>query len=247
MALRPTLSGVAGGALVLVVAIVCVRLGIWQLDRLEERRARNAAYAAALAQPALVLAGDSLDAVRTNPEAFVYRRVRVPGEPDWEREIVWRGRSLGGRPGVNLLTPYLLPGGAVLVNRGWAPSDDAARVELEPLREGDAADPVGVLIPMAREAVPARPRMLELDRRSVLSVQLPAVEPVNDHVPGILPLYVQLLPAPGDPAVPTRLGIPDLSDEGPHLGYAVQWFGFAGIACIGFIAVLILRNRSRRA
>jgi LPXTG-motif cell wall-anchored protein len=34
------------------------------------------------------------------------------------------------------------------------------------------------------------------------------------------------LPLPTDP--------PDFSNEGPHLGYALQWFGFALVALVGF-------------
>ena len=229
--------------LVVLVAIVCVRLGLWQLDRLEQRRARNEAYREALALPVLELSGDTLEAVLRRPSRYLYRRARVPGEPDPAREVVWRGRSLDGRPGVNLLTPYRLGGAVVLVNRGWAPSPDAAHVELGRFREPPAAQPIGVLIPLVDAPGEAVARVLDLDGTRVLSVQRPEASALADHLPGLLPLYVQQLPGPDDPAAPARLPIPDLAAEGPHLGYALQWFGFAAIACIGFIAVVVLRFR----
>ncbi|HSJ15135.1 MAG TPA: SURF1 family cytochrome oxidase biogenesis protein, partial [Longimicrobiales bacterium] len=41
-----TVPGVLGTILVFSIAALCARLGFWQLDRLEERRTRNAALAA---------------------------------------------------------------------------------------------------------------------------------------------------------------------------------------------------------
>ena len=41
------------GVIVILVAVVCVRLGFWQLDRLSQRRAANARRASTLALPAL--------------------------------------------------------------------------------------------------------------------------------------------------------------------------------------------------
>ena len=243
MAFRPSLGGILAGVLVLVVAAVCIRLGFWQLDRLEQRRELNAAYRDALALPVLELEGDTLAAVRASPEEFAYRRARLTRPPDPAGEIVWRGRTLDGRPGVNILTPHPGPGGTVLANRGWAASPDAATVTLGPLRE-TAMDPVGVLIPLPDEPEQARPVRLPTGDGRVLSVQVPDVGVLAEHVPRLVPLYVQILPDEPAPPGLVRLPLPDLADEGPHLGYAVQWFAFAAIACIGFLTVVLLRVRS---
>src|SRR5918998_6664213 len=84
----------------LSVAAVCVRLGVWQLSRLAERRARNAEAAASMhgAPVALAdLAGDSL--------APRFRRVRVSGSFDFEHELVVTGKTRQGSPGVHIITP----------------------------------------------------------------------------------------------------------------------------------------------
>src|SRR2546422_10341483 len=47
----------AGLAFALAVAAVCVRLGVWQLDRLRQRRAWNAAALAARERPPLGVRG----------------------------------------------------------------------------------------------------------------------------------------------------------------------------------------------
>ncbi|MGH7465609.1 MAG: SURF1 family cytochrome oxidase biogenesis protein, partial [Longimicrobiales bacterium] len=45
-----TPAGIAATILLAIIVILCVRLGFWQLARLEQRRELNAAMAARLAQ-----------------------------------------------------------------------------------------------------------------------------------------------------------------------------------------------------
>lgn len=237
-----TRGGLAAAIVVLLVAAVCIRLGVWQLHRLGERRALNAAYTAALALPPLELTPDSLAAVLRRPDDYVYRRARVVGTPAAGSEIVWRGRSLDGRPGVNVLTPYVTRGGpTVLVNRGWVPSPDAARVDLREFRGSVASRPAGVLVPLPSAPERARPALLGPEERT-MSVQHPDPTVLSRHLATpVLPLYVQQA-GPSDAVLPAALPAPDPSDEGPHMGYAIQWFSFAAIAILGFIAVLVLRS-----
>jgi len=127
----------------IVVATACVLLGKWQLDRLAQRRARNAALAARLALPPLAVRGDiPADSARQ-------RRVVAQGVYDFAAERTWPGRSFQGTPGVALLTPLrLADGSAVLVDRGWAPSPDAFHVDHTLYREPDTATVTGIaLIP----------------------------------------------------------------------------------------------------
>jgi len=122
-----------------LVAALCVGAGIWQLDRLSQRRARNAGLAARLALPPLELrAGTSADSARQ-------RRVRARGVYDFTAERTWPGRSFDGTPGVALITPLrLADGAAVLVDRGWVPSADAFHVDHAAYREPDSAFVEGI-------------------------------------------------------------------------------------------------------
>ncbi len=227
---------------VLALAGVFVRLGFWQLDRREQRAARNDAWRSALAAPPLALDSAGAAAVSADPAAYVNRRVTVRGVYDPAGQVVLRGRVNGGRPGVHVVTPLVLDGGAaVLVNRGWAPSPDGATVDPRPLAEpgprvvsgvlqtvprtGDAGQPVP-----ARDGRPATWRRLDLDAARARSPR------------PLLPLYVQQLPAAGEAAPLARVDVPELS-AGPHLSYAVQWFSFAAIAVVG-LAILLLRRSS---
>jgi surfeit locus 1 family protein len=123
----------------LAVAIVCVRLGLWQVDRLGQRRARNAGVAARLALP-------PLEVVRgTPPDSARQRRLIARGVYDFARELIAPGRSFDGTPGVALVTPLRLhDGSTVFVDRGWVPSPDARHVDQTRYRESDSATVEGL-------------------------------------------------------------------------------------------------------
>ena len=130
---------IIAGVIALLVAGACVRLGFWQLDRLQQRRARNAELAGRLALPPIEVSnGTPVDSARQ-------RRVAARGVFDYANEQVWGGRSFEGTPGVALVTPLRLSdGSAVLVDRGWAPSPDAFHLAHERYRETDSADVDGI-------------------------------------------------------------------------------------------------------
>ena len=217
----------AGLLVALLVAAVCGRLGIWQLDRLHQRRERNAVLLAARARPPLEVVG-SLPA-----DSALDRRLHARGVYDYAHERLWHARSYQGVPGVDLVTPLrLADGAAVLVDRGWAPSPDAYHVDQPAYREGDSADVLGLGF--------AAPRT----RGDVDPVAL------RDSVPyPLLPFVIQQLPrsTPFDRRLPPgliRWPTPEISD-GPHLSYAIQWFSFAVIIAVGSLA--LVRKRAAEA
>ena len=100
----------------------CIRLGIWQLDRLEQRRAFNS-------QVESMRAAELLD-LNTNTSQDVasmeWRAVTVTGEYDFENQVAIRNQYIGDQYGYHLITPLLYNGTAVLVDRGWVPADGNA-------------------------------------------------------------------------------------------------------------------------
>ncbi len=214
-----------GGAVVaLLLAALCVRLGIWQLHRLHERRARNASVASARALPPIELPARGIAS-----DSLAERRVRARGVYDWEHEHVWHARTYQGAPGVTLVTPLRLADGSwLLVDRGWAPSADAYHVDRPHFREADTAVIAGLAEAAPRDRGDADPRRLA------------------DSLGGaVLPIVVQLVPGDSSGHLPlglVRWPAPDL-DEGPHLSYTVQWFSFAVIILVG--TVILLRKQAR--
>jgi surfeit locus 1 family protein len=208
----------------LVVAGICIRLGVWQLDRLTERRRVNAGLAARRAIPPVVIV-----AAGTLADSFGQRRVVVRGAPDYERERVWSGRTFDGTPGVAIVTPIRLgDGSAVLVDRGWVPSPDARTVDLAATREGDTLQVVGLALRGPRARGDADPAAL------ADSFPYPLASLVVQWLPDAAAWSTSRLPVRRWPA--PRL------DDGPHRAYAFQWFAFAAIAVGGTVA--LLRKRS---
>jgi surfeit locus 1 family protein len=238
-------AGVLGTLVVVVVVGVCIRLGFWQLDRMRERRALNAGVAARLEAPPVPDVGALEDTT-----GLVYRVVTAHGHYDNARSIILPGRTRRGVPGVHILSPLRLAGrsDAVLVNRGWLPSADAATVRLEQFALNGTVTVRGLVLPFPGAAQSLAPpqRAGHADsafRRVWFSVDAASLRAQYPYE--LLTATVQELPVEGIVGYPVRLEPPPL-DEGPHLGYAVQWFSFALIGVIGWL-VLVLRRRSAAA
>ena len=232
-------AGLAASLLVLLVAALCVRLGFWQLDRRAQRAELNARLESRLSQPVL-----SLDSPVRDTALLTFRRVHVAGTFDHERTLVMAGRSLHGSPGAHVLTPVRVDGaGAVLVNRGWLPAADAATVDLDALENPDRLDAQGLALPFPGSG---RERSGGAVADSFRITWFAADEAmIREQFPyELMPIEVRLLPDQSAPRFPVRLDPPSL-DPGPHLGYAIQWFSFAAIAIIGWIA--LARKGRRRA
>ena len=110
---RPSL---AGAALTVVGVGLCFRLGVWQLDRAEEKRNLMTAFASG-AERALVAKG-ALDGL---PH---YQSVELSGRYDTEHQVLLDNMfSARGQPGYQVLTALQREGGDwVLVDRGWVPA-----------------------------------------------------------------------------------------------------------------------------
>lgn len=214
----------------LAFAALFARLGVWQLSRLSERRAFNATLETRLAAPPV-----DFTAVPSDTGAGHYRRATARGVYLYDREIAWGARTREGSPGVNILTPVRLAGSdtVVMVNRGWAYSEDASTIDYTRWRERDSATVSGYLetYPATDAATNTTKVVHRLDRARIA------------RLVG-LPIAPYLLVQTSDSAlhadsVPVRMPTPIL-DEGPHRSYAMQWFSFATIAVVG--AVFLLRR-----
>ena len=242
--MRFSLRGVLATAFILAMCAVCVRLGFWQLDRLQQRKARNYVQEQALRMATLDYDSAAAEAIERDPAVFLNRRMRAAGRYDPAGEVVLRGRADQGRPGVHLVTPLVVPGAprALLVNRGWVPSPDAATVDARAWAEPGARTVEGILMEIPRGTKnggePARQGGITSYRRLDLDVLRRA-----QRRP-IARLYLQQLPgadsASGRP--PVRVSLPP-AGNGPHLSYAFQWFSFAAVGLVGLVVVFLRQRR----
>jgi surfeit locus 1 family protein len=220
-------------------------LGFWQLDRLEQRRRFNAEVGAAAALSPLDLDSAGLGAILQNPDAYLYRRATARGTYVSRGEILLRGRSHDGRPGVHLVAPLKLATGVILVNRGWLPSPDAATADPREHRLVEQQRVTGSLQAVPLEVTNSTPLGINLGDTTVTTYRRLDYVTLASAFDEPLPrLYLQVLPGSDSPStLPIAVPLPEM-DEGPHLGYAIQWFSFAAIALFGFLFVAIAQIRS---
>lgn len=227
-----------GHALCLLLVVLFVNLGLWQLRRLDEKQDRNALIEARTEAEPVELD----DALADGVEGARYRRVSATGRWDAEGTVLVRSRSLDGAPGYHVVTPLELDGGALLVNRGFAPLGQG---EEEAILELSRPEPIvaaveGILL-ASEERGSFGPRDAAGVQRVVNRID---VARLGQQVGGdVVPLYLQLTAAdPADEPPPTILPEPT-QDTGPHLSYAVQWFIFATVGAVGW--PLLLRKTAR--
>ena len=221
-------------AFLLLSAAVCLRLGFWQVGRLQERRAANRIAGEARAAPVVRLPGAS-----GASGTLAHRRLEAAGRYDRANEIVVRGSSFQGVPGVTVVTPLRLSGSdtALLVVRGFVPAPDAVTAPLDSLNEDGAVVVRGVGLPIDS----GRGRPLERNGATTwAALDLPAL---RERLPyPVYPVALRQSPEAALPRLPRRLEPPPL-DDGPHFNYAVQWFLFATMAAV-FAGVVVGRWRS---
>lgn len=219
---------------VLMFAGACFAvLAPWQFGRHAERSATNDAITrSSTAEPAPI---DELlpGGARPGPDTE-WRTVRVTGAYLADDEVVARLRTVLGEPAFEVLTPFrLTDGSVVLVDRGFVrpvQGDRAVRipdyaapprgeVELNARIRSDERDP--------RE----RPESAGEDgHRQVYAIDSRAVARAAGI--GIRPGYLQL--ADRNPGVLGPLPLPEL-DTGPFLSYALQWITFGTMALLAWL------------
>jgi surfeit locus 1 family protein len=236
--LRP--RWLVGTIIAVLLIVLFVNLGFWQLRRLDEKRDRNAAIEERGARPVEPI--EEVVDPRTGFEdvgRLVYRRASARGHYDPEGEVRVRSRSLDGRPGEWVVTPLRLDSGTALaVNRGFVPlSTDV------PTPPSGEVEVTGLLFAtQARQGIgprdPADGTLAELSRVDLARLQ-------QQYDADLYPLWLQLQrsdPPVDEDAAPVLLPEPEL-DDGPHLSYAVQWFLFATVGAIGW--PLLLRRTAK--
>ena len=242
------LRSLAVAAVVLAGTAVCVGLGFWQISRLHEKQALNAALRESLAAVPRALGPGLVPA-----DSVVARPVEVRGRYDETRQVLLVDRTHDGTPGVEVVTP-LVPAGAtwaVLVDRGWLPSPDASSARPQDCAEPGERVVRGLPQPLPRGAPrtgdtrSAELRTLEVDSVRVwTTVRLDADSLATRFPYALAPYVVRALPGPGVPTRPLRLP-PHPYDEFMHVSYAVQWFLFGAILLGGSLIVAWRRRRGR--
>ncbi|MDX1686896.1 MAG: SURF1 family protein [Candidatus Promineifilaceae bacterium] len=210
---------------------VLARLGIWQLNRLEQRRAANAALRQQLAAGPISLNDPSLDPATLTEMSG--RAATATGRFDLSEQMLLQLQKFEGAPGGHLIAPLRLDGReeAVLVDRGWIPEVELAPENWSQYDVAGTVTVTGTLRPSetARGVEPPSEPQQTWYRVNVDAIgrQLPY---------DLFPVYLLQSPPPeGNVSLPYREEVEVDLSEGPHLSYAIQWFAFTLMLGAGYV------------
>jgi surfeit locus 1 family protein len=234
-------------AALLLIALT-TRLGLWQLDRAQQKQARQAQL-----QERDQMAVLDATALAHRPEQVpeqLQRQARLQGRWVTASTVFLDNRPMGQQVGFLVVTPLRLDdGSAVLVQRGWAPRHRLQRDLLPP-----------VITPEARVSVTGRviaspSRLRELGEPEVtgpIRQNLDIATAAHETGLPLRPLVLQQIDLPAHPAGTDGLRrdwpAPDFGIE-RHRGYAAQWFALStlGAGLLLWFGGLRSRLSSRNA
>jgi len=221
-------------------AVICagfIGLGIWQLQRAEEKQAWYDSYSSRASEAPIRITDTLLQPGQSNFPTQAYGRF------DGQGQFLWDNRMHQGQPGFQVLTPFIInPGDTrILVNRGWIPllgsRQDLPSPEI----------PQGVRTIRGRLAEPMRSFTLE-DRPPAYDASLRQnldLSAFAESAPYAIHPYVFRL-APDEPDGFVRVWpVPDRMAVKRHQAYAVQWFGIA-LAFVGVVGAMLRREIKAR-
>ncbi len=228
-------------ALVVIFAVACVGLSMWQLARRDEARAEIQRVEANWESAPRPLA-DVLPELDSFDADDKWMPVTMSGRYLTDEQLLVRGRPMDGNPGFDVLVPLELADGTVfVVDRGWLPvgneQDEPDVVPAAP--EGDVT--VVVRLKAGEPVVAGR----SAPEGQIATIHLPDIaERVG--APTFTGAYGML--ASEDPAPATRPAATakPVADEGPHLSYAFQWivFGIMAFVALGWAVRQEFRARN---
>lgn len=231
----------------LLSCAVTIRLGFWQIDRLEQRREINFQLGSRMVAEAVRLpgplsrtppSGEELRELEFRPVVlrgfWVFAGERALPNQFWQRQL-----------GVHLLAPLALEDGTgtVLVDRGWVPAPEGSTTasEMERYRPQQRA---------ALEPVEVR-GYVRLNSGAAIDSIRREIERGGVPLP-LLPFHVQEAPpltvigVTHEQPLPYKRPPVASIGEGVHAIAAAQWFIISGIIVVGMVTYAAQRKRGRR-
>jgi len=224
-----------------------ISLGLWQLDRAEEKRVIDHGIQLAIAKTPLKLNDTKLGSETANEALLkeVYRPITVKGKYDNNNQFLLDNRTHLGKPGYHVLTPFIFESStqsdnksssyAVLINRGWItyngtrdniPSIDVESNNREILGQLKQVNRAIVLNDADKKVVQKsnNPKLIQ-------SIQIAELNKELDYE--LLPVIIELNKQDKDGFI--REWQPYYGSIDKHNAYALQWFAMAAILLFLFI------------
>lgn len=241
--------------LTLVLCPILVSLGLWQLDRADEKRVIDRGVNDAIAKPAL----DFNIADFANLKDEIYRTATVTGAYDTKNQFLLDNRTHKGLPGYHVLSPYLLSDeagnltkNAILINRGWiaykGTRDQIPDISLdhENSKILGSIKNIPRSIVLKDQVAGNTPNTMIFKKEEkqlvgvslIQSIQMNSLEKELNYK--LLPVIIELDETQNNGFV--REWQPYFGSIDKHKAYAIQWFAMASILLFLFLKLNIRKR-----
>ncbi len=221
-------------AIVVILAPLFIGLGVWQLDRAEQKRNIATSLEMRRKLPLLPFSNHL-------PEArqLQFRKITAAGRFLADKTVLIENRKYRGKSGFHVITPLRTDSGeVVLVNRGWIPGQgealpaDIPSVQAEVIIEGEVSIPLppALELKLNLEQTDATPHWPYLTLGNYSSWSGLEIQP-----------FLILQAADDASGLIRRWPRPQV-DDAMHIGYAIQWFAFALIVVAIWLRLSITRR-----
>lgn len=224
---------------VVIVALACVALGNWQMNR-RNAVVENITKIHANYSGSPIAYADAAGNFETLDMSKEWTQVRMTGTYRSEDQRIVRNRPLNGGPGYEVLVPFTLENGdTVIIDRGWLPIGYEVPGYPDTVPQPESGE-----ITVVARLKPPEP---QLDRGAPTG-QLASID-LNTYAAELpYPIktgaYGQLATeTPAAAANPVAFPAPSI-DEGSHLSYSLQWIAFGVLAFVGFGYAARMQHRN---
>lgn len=232
---------ITGTVITLLLVLLFVHLGMWQLSRMSEKRALEENLQQRLIIDPIQFGEEQGDMIGRDIESFRFQRIQTTGSFLNDQNILLDNKVYQGHAGYNVFTPFLSDDASklILINRGWIPwgEDRDELPEIKPIPGKvtilgiiDKAPANGIHLQDQEpptESFPYRVQYLDFD-----SLSQAFKKPIFDFI-----LNLEQDSPYGFKISPIYFGL----SADRHLGYAIQWFTMALATFIYYLVIHLRR------
>jgi len=222
----------------LLVGFLFCRLGIWQLDRADEKRAILENHSTAMQLAPL----SKLDGAI---EDLLYRQVKLEGRFDQQHQFLIDNRVVGGQPGFEVITPFYLSNDQyVLVNRGWVGHTGDRKVSIDTNPQLTADLTVQGIITTPSQGFAREVGTDSADDQWPLILQYVDYETIAAKLDKIAAIDAVVIAAVDQPGNFVYNWKPVGSGIETHLGYAFQWFAMLTALIALYLYLMVIKKHN---
>lgn len=206
---------------------VCLKLGLWQLERAEQKR------------KLLTTTQTTITALQGVTQADVHQPIELSGYFDNQHPILLDNQTHKKQPGYHLYLPFISQNNAILVNLGWLKAP-AQRQQLPEIKQFEGNFTISGQLSFPQGSPFLLGKNLTVTQQGILRVQKTLISDIQPHIPYPLTTLVLQLDSQSNLGFSKNWSITVMSPE-KHHAYAIQWFALG--AAILVISLLWLKTK----